>query len=101
MSTSIGGINSPYSDSAYLIILQELMKLGIVPSGNKNTDKSKSEKAKTEFIVNIQIKQQEEEKQDLQVQPLEAVQDTQRAQLEALKPGAMTIAELNKLYFRL
>ena len=34
-------------------------------------------------------------------QPLEATKDTQRAQLEELRPGATTIAELNRLYFGL
>ena len=85
MVAAVQAIHSAYSDPEYLRILQELMKLGIAPSGNKSIDKTKLEQAK----------------QNLQVQPLEAAQDTQRAQLEELRPGATTVAELNKLYFRL
>lgn len=100
MVAAVGAICS-YSDPEYLRILQELMKLGIAPSGNKSIDKTKLEQAKAELIQKIQTKQQEEQKQSLQVQPLEAVEDTQRAQMEELRPGAMTVAELNKLYFGL
>lgn len=99
----IGAINSinSYSDPEYLRIMQELMRLGIAPSGNKTVDKSKLEAAKTELIQKIQIKQEEEQKQELQVQPLEAAQDTQRAQMEEQRLGAMNVAELNKIYFGL
>ena len=97
---AISAIGS-YSDPEYLRILQELMKLGIAPSGNKSVDKGKLEQAKLELIQKIQIKQEEEQKQDLKVQPLEAVQDSQKAQLETEKPGAMNLAELNKIYFGL
>ena len=86
MVAAVQAIHSAYSDPEYLRILQELMKLGIAPSGNKSID---------------QTRQEEEQKQNLQVQPLEATKDTQRAQLEELRPGATTIAELNRLYFGL
>lgn len=91
----------PYSDPEYLRILQELMKLGIAPSGNKSVDKSKLEQAKIELVQKIQAKQEEEQKQDLKVRPLEAVKESQQAQLETEKTGAMTLAELNKIYFGL
>lgn len=100
MVAAVGAISS-YSDPEYLRILQELMKLGIAPSGNKSIDKTKLEQAKAELIQKIQTKQQEEQKQSLQVQPIEAAEDTQRSQMEYLRPGAMTVAELNKLYFGL
>lgn len=100
MISAISSINS-YSDPEYLRIMQELMRLGIAPSGNKTVDKSKLEAAKTELIQKIQIKQEEEQKQELQVQPLEAAQDTQRAQMEEQRLGAMNVAELNKIYFGL
>ena len=58
----------PHSDPEYLRILQELMKLGIAPSGNKSVDKSKLEQAKLELIQKIQIKQEEEQKQDLKME---------------------------------
>ena len=101
MVAAVQAIHSAYSDPEYLRILQELMKLGIAPSGNKSIDKTKLEQAKTELIQKIQTRQEEEQKQNLQVQPLEAAQDTQRAQLEELRPGATTVAELNNLYFGL
>ena len=99
MVAAVQAIHSAYSDPEYLRILQELMKLGIAPSGNKSIDKTKLEQAKAELIQKIQTRQEEEQKQNLQVQPLEATKDTQRAQLEELRPGATTIAELNRLYF--
>lgn len=103
MVAAIGAINS-YEDPEYLRILSELMKLGIAPSGNKSIDKTKLEQAKAELVQKIQTKHQEEEKQSLQIQPLEGVMDTQdskRAQMEEERLGAMTVAELNKFYFGL
>ena len=98
---AISAINH-YSDPEYLRILQELMRLGIAPSGNKQVDKGKLEQAKAELIQKIQTRQQEEQKQELKIQPLEGVQDSQmseRARLEESRLGAMTVAELNRLYF--
>ena len=98
--SSIG--SSSYTDAEYQRILQELMRLGITPSGNKSVDKNKLEQAKTELIQKIQTRNNEEEKQSLHVQPLEGVQDTQdskRAQMEEQRLGAMTLAELNRMYF--
>ena len=98
---AISAINH-YSDPEYLRILQELMRFGIAPSGNKQIDKGKLEQAKAELIQKIQTRQQEEQKQELKIQPLEDVQDSQmseRAQLEESRLGAMTVAELNRLYF--
>ncbi len=100
MVAAISAINS-YSDPEYLKILQELMQLGITPSGNKSVDKSKLEQTKTELIQKIQTKQEEEQKQSLQVQPLESVQDTERSRMEESRLGAMTLSELNKMYFGL
>ena len=76
--------------------------MGIAASGKKKTDVSKLKQAKTELIEKIQTKQNEEQKQELQVQPLEASKESQQTQqLEYAKTGAMTLAELNKLYFGL
>ena len=72
MVAAVQAIHSAYSDPEYLRILQELMKLGIAPSGNKSIDKTKLEQAKAELIQKIQTRQEEEQKQNLQVQPLEA-----------------------------
>ena len=100
MVAAIGAISS-YSDPEYLRILQELMQLGITQSYNKSTDKSKLQQAKLELTQKIQHKAEEEQKQNLQVQPLEATQNAERAKMEESKLGAMTVAELNKIYFGL
>ena len=100
MVAAISAIGS-YSDPEYLRILQELMQLGISPSGNKSVDKGKLEQAKLELIQKIQIKQEEEQKQDLKVQPLESPRDTEKARLETERIGAINVAELNKIYFGL
>ncbi len=98
MVAAIRAIHS-YEDPEYLKILSELIKLGIAPSGNKNIDKGKLEQAKIELVQKIQTKHQEEEKQSLQVQPLEGIQESQRTQMEEERLGAMNVAELNRLYF--
>ena len=99
---AISSYGSNYQDPEYIKIIKELMQMGITPSGNKNTDVSKLKEAKTELIEKIQTKQNEEQKQELQVQPLEASKESQQTQqLEYAKTGAMTLAELNKLYFGL
>ena len=99
---AIGSYGSNYQDPEYIKIIKELTQMGITPSGNKNTDVSKLKEVKTELIEKIQTKQNEEQKQELQVQPLEASKESQQAQqLEYAKTGAMTLAELNKLYFGL
>ena len=99
---AIGSYGSNYQDPEYIKIIKELTQMGITPSGNKNADVSKLKEAKTELIEKIQTKQNEEQKQELQVQPLEARKESQQTQqLEYAKTGAMTLAELNKLYFGL
>ncbi len=103
MISSISNINSN-SDPEYQRILQELMRFGIAPSGNKSIDKGKLEQAKAELVQKIQTRQKEEQKQELQVQPIEgieATQDSKRSQLEESRVGAMTLSELNKFYFGL
>ena len=104
MIQAISPIINPYSDPEYLRILQELMRLGIAPSGNKNIDKAKLEQAKTELIEKIQQKETNNQKQELQVQPMspvDNVQDAKRTEMEEQRLGAMNIAELNKIYFNL
>lgn len=99
---AIGSYGSNFQDPEYIKIIKELTQMGITPSGNKNTDVSKLKQAKTELTEKIQTKQNEEQKQELQVQPLEASKESQQTQqLEYAKTGAMTLAELNKLYFGL
>jgi len=104
MIQAISPILNPYSDPEYLRILQELMALGIAPSGNKSIDKAKLENAKAELIDKIQKKEEQSQKKSLEVQPLspvDNVQDAKRTEMEQQRLGAMNIAELNKLYFNL
>ena len=99
---AIGSYGSNYQDPEYIKIIKELTQMWITPSGNKNTYVSKLKQAKTELIEKIQTKQNEEQRQELKVQPLEASKESQQAQqLEYDRTGAMTLAELNKLYFGL
>ena len=95
MVQSIGAISAigknPYEDPEYMKIVQELLKLGLTPTGNKSVDKGRLEIAKKELAEQIQDKFQE------QMQQQGNVQDTQRSQMEESKLGAMTVAELNKI----
>ncbi len=101
MVAAIGAVGS-YQDAEYTRILKELMQAGLTSSGNKSADKSRLNQAKLELIQKIQTKQAEEVKQDIQVQPLEATQNSQHTpQMEQERVGAMTLAELNKIYFGL
>ena len=91
-------------DYEYMRIVMELRKLGIAPSGNKMVDAAKLEQAKAELITKIKNKEQEEARAGLQVQVINEVYDTQasqRSQMEEQRLGAMTVAELNRLYFNI
>lgn len=104
MIQAISPIMNPYSDPEYLRILQELMRLGIAPTGSKDVDKAKLAEAKAELIEKIKQKETHSQKQELQVQPItpvDTVQDSKRAEMEEQRLGAMNIAELNKIYFNL
>ncbi len=100
MIQAIGGASN-FNDYEYMQILNELRQLGIAPSGNKSADKSKLEKAKLELVQKINEKQEEDTKQQLQIQPIKATDEVQRTQIENERIGAMTVAELNKIYFGL
>ena len=100
MIQAIGGAGN-FNDYEYMQILNELRQLGITPSGNKSADKSKLEKAKLELVQKINEKQEEDTKQQLQIQPIKSTDDVQKTQIENEKIGAMTVAELNKIYFGL
>ena len=98
---TIGSIGS-YHDAEYQRIIRELQSLGIAPSGNKATDRSKLALAKAELVEKIQRRQNEEHKIGLQAQPIEPVDDAQNAQrteMEEQRLGAMNVATLNRLYF--
>lgn len=107
MTAPIGAISNSIreieADSEYLRIIQELKALGLTPSGNKNADKAKLQQAKAELIQKIQEKD-DGQNNNLQVQTIEPVdkaQDSKRADLEEQRLGAMTVAELNRLYFKI
>lgn len=107
MVTPVGAINisarGAYNDPEYMRIMQDLRALGLTPSGNKDADKAKLQQAKAELIQKIQEKDNEHNN-SLQVQtiaPIDEVQDNKRAELEEQRLGAMRIAELNRLYFKI
>jgi hypothetical protein len=86
---AVGAIGQ-YSDPEYLKIIQELMKLGIAPSGNKSIDKAKLEKAqqKTESKFEIDKTQNNNQKDE---------QQTKKEQMEEQRVGATNLAEINKV----
>lgn len=91
-------------DYEYIRIKKELSAIGINPSGNKVVDKAKLEQAKLELVQKIEKKVQNDGENSLQVQPMQPVDDVQkseRSELEVQRLGAMTVAELNRLYFNL
>lgn len=92
-----------FADPEYIRIKQDLMKLGGTPTGSKEIDKNQLEDAKLHLID--KIKEREVNKtQELQAQPLapvDNVQDSKKAEMEQQRLGAMTVAELNKIYFGL
>lgn len=101
MVSAINLFGSNYDPEHYKI-LQELMKLGISPSGNPSIDKSKLQQAKNELIEKIQAKQEQSSDNEFSAQviaPVDFTQDPQRADMELQRLGAMTVAELNRLYF--
>lgn len=92
MVQAIGAIgrNNQYNDPEYMRIIQELLKLGLKPTGNKAIDKGRLEAAKQELAEKIQDKFQEQMQQG-------NVREAQRNQMEIDKLGAMNVAELNKI----
>ncbi len=95
---AISPINS-YCDPEYLRILQELMRLGIAPSGDKNIDKAKLQQAKAELLQKNKEQNRNENNQNFQLAQIDKYENPEREKLEELRPGAMTVAELNRFYF--
>ena len=85
---AIGAIGHDY-DPEYAKIIKELMKLGITPSGNKYIDRSRLQAA---------LEEKEEQFVLAKIQANPQNSDKERLELEELRTGAMTIAELNKLF---
>ena len=97
LNTSIHSI-----DSEYMRIILELRRLGLTPSGNKEIDKAKLARAKEELITKIKSHEQNSNNENLQIQtiaPADEIENSKRAEMEEQRLGAMTIAELNRLYF--
>jgi len=87
--SAIGAIGHD-CDPEYLRIIRELQRYGLTPSGNKNIDKSRLEQAKekekqAEAFLLQEIKKPEDN------------QDEARAQLEELRTGATTLAQINRI----
>lgn len=102
-AVGIGGLHN--IDYEHQRIIRELQALGITPSYDKNIDKSKLEVEKAKLINKIQQKSEQSGAQmnskfeDTVVgyhQP-----DTERVELEESRLGAMTLSELNRIYFGL
>ena len=91
-------------DAEHLRIIQELRRLGMQPTGNKAIDAQKLAQAKAELIHKIQKREETKSEQSLGVQVIDSVDETyysERAEMETQRLGAMTIAELNRIYFGL
>ena len=89
-------------DAEYFRIIRELKALGIVPSGNKNIDKNKLKQAKQALIDKIVDKQESKFENNIQkIQPPEIVEEPKVTEMEEKRLGAMKVAELNRLYFKI
>ena len=101
-AVGIGGLKC--IDYEHQRIIRELLALGISPSYDKNTDAAKLDAAKAKLIEKISNKA--EQKPESQVKFEDTVvgyyqPDSERIELEESRLGAMTLSELNKIYFGL
>ena len=102
MLQAINSISGLRIDAEYVKIIQELRSFGIAPTGNKAIDEQKLIQAKAELVQRIKNKEETKKVQELNVQVLSPVDETQYAQkseMEEQRLGAMTVAQLNRLYF--
>ena len=90
MIQAIGAIGSSnfQNDKEYKLIISELTQLGIKPTGKKPIDKARLEEEKEKLMQ--MLKTQSEKR------PADDNKNTQIARLEEERPGAVTLAELNK-----
>ena len=84
---AISAIGDTY-DPEYAKILYELRRLGITPTGNKIIDKAKLKNAKIEEAEN-KLEQKICEKPNNN--------DKEREELEKVRTGAMTLAQINRI----
>ena len=66
---------------------------------NKNIDKAKLQQAKAELLQKNKEQNQNENNQNFQLAQIDKYENPEREKLEELRPGAMTVAELNRFYF--
>lgn len=99
---SIGGLHS--IDYEHQRIIRELLALGITPSYDKNTDKAKLDAEKAKLIDKISNKTEQLPTQQTKFENTTVAYyqpDDERVKLEESRLGAMTLSELNKIYFGL
>lgn len=104
MINAIGNASGLSIDAEYLRIIQELRRLGLQPTGDKNNDAQRLAQAKAELVKKIQKQDEINSIKSLGIQIINSVDETylsERSEMETQRLGAMTVAELNKLYFRL
>ena len=102
MLNALGSISGVSIDAEYLKIIQELRRLGLEPTGNKGADAQRLAEAKTELIEKIHKKEESKSVQSLGVQIISSVDESyvaEKSELETQRLGAMTVAELNRIYF--
>lgn len=87
MIPAVGAIGDAY-DPEYIKILYELRQMGITPTGNKIIDTAKLKNAKAEKAENL-LEQKINENPDKN--------DKEREELERVRTGAMTLAQINRV----
>ncbi len=99
------GSNFAYGINAeYLRIMRDLLSLGIPPTGNQAKDADRLNKAGAELVQRINNNDISNSNKDLGVQVLNPVDRSdyaQRSEMEEQRLGAINIALLNKIYFKL
>ena len=104
MINPLGNANGLSIDAEHLKIIRELRKLGEGSSGNMQVDSQKLTEAKTELVERLRNRENQDSSQSLGVQVINQVDDadfSKRAEMEEQRLGAMTVAELNKIFFGL
>lgn len=105
MIQALGNASGLSIDAEYLRIIQEMRSLGLAPSGNKPLDAQRLAQAKAELVQRIQKKEETTNSQQaLGVQVISQVDESEyahRSEMEEQRLGAMTVAELNRIFFGL
>ncbi len=105
MIQALGNASGLSIDAEYLRIIQELRSLGLTPTGNKTTDAQRLAQAKAELVQRIQKKEEiTKSNQELGVQVISQVDESeyaQRSEMEEQRLGAMSVAQLNRIFFGL